>query len=353
MEALVRARARVHEDDVGTKCPRDDLEQRDPADERVDDGLEDAGEWLGRRVVRDLDRLVPGTGLDPAARRDRADEVQEPVEPDARERGAAQHGLDRAVRHAHREGPRQLRRRRDVALEVPLHQGVVGDDDPLDEVVPHAAFKGDHVGRHGAGRGLSAVVADRLVGEQVDEAAELRLGADRERERRDTGPEGLAQPVEGAGEVGPLAVELVHEHDPGHASRRREPPDRLRLDLDALDGAHQDDGEIGDVERQLDLTDEVDESRRVDQVDLVLAPGEGGDRHRDRDVPLHLLGLEVRDGRPVLDAALARDHPGEVQQGLGKRRLSGSTVPDEDDVPDLAGRQVAQRSHLLAPRLAR
>lgn len=130
-------------------------------------------------------------------------------------------------------------------------------------------------------------------------------------------------------------------------------PHRLGLHLDSLDSTHDEDGEIGDVEGELDLTDEIDEARRVDEVHFVLAPGEGRDRHRDRDAPFDLLGLEVRDGRPVLDTALAHDHSREVQQGLGKRRLSGSTVSDEDDVPDLAGRQIAQRPHLLAQRLAR
>ena len=52
---------------------------------------------------------------------------------------------------------------------------------------------------------------------------------------------------------------------------------------------------------------EVGVPRDVEDVDLVAFVLEGGQRQRERDPPLDLLGVEVGGGRAVLDAAVAVD----------------------------------------------
>ena len=83
--------------------------------------------------------------------------------------------------------------------------------------------------------GRRPVVDHRGVGQQVDDAAEVALLADRELERRDTRTEAVLQLLERAVERRPLAVELVDEDDAGDAAlprpsstRPRSAPRRLR-----------------------------------------------------------------------------------------------------------------------------
>ena len=81
----------------------------------------------------------------------------------------------------------------------------------------------------------------------------------------------------------------------------------LGADLDAVDGADDEHGEVGDRQRGVDVAGEVGVARRVDQVDLVAsaavvaAPLERSERQRQRHRPLGLLRLGVAHGRPVLD----------------------------------------------------
>ena len=77
--------------------------------------------------------------------------------------------------------------------------------------------------------------------------------------------------------------------------------DRLGLHLDAVDRADHEHGEVGHPQRGLHVADEVGVAGGVDQVDLVALPLERGERERQREAPLLLLGVEVGDGGAVLD----------------------------------------------------
>ena len=145
--------------------------------------------------------------------------------------------------------------RRHVALEVALEQRVLGDDDALDEVVVDLVLERLHVVGDGLGVGHAADVDVGRVGEQVGDAPELGLGADRQLERRDAGAEPVPQLVEGPLEAGPLPVELVDEDHAGHAEAGRLAPDGLGLHLDAVDrGDHE--------HRQVDHAQRGDRRRR-------------------------------------------------------------------------------------------
>ena len=122
----------------------------------------------------------------------------------------------------------------------------------------------------------------------------------------EAGAERGLQLVEHAVEVGPRLVLLVDEHEPRDAGGDALRPRRLGADLDAVDGADDEHGEVGDGQRGVEVAGEVGVAGRVDEVDLVrLAVGrlplERRDGERQRHRALQLLGLGVADRRPVLD----------------------------------------------------
>ena len=86
------------------------------------------------------------------------------------------------------------------------------------------------------------------------------------------GPQPLFDLLDRAEEVGPLAVELVDQRQPGHAVAVGLPPDRLALGLDALAGAEHDHRPVEHPQAPLHLGREVDVAGRVDQVHRHVVP---------------------------------------------------------------------------------
>ena len=326
VEPLLAHGATVHERRVVLHGALEHLEEVDAPDVRVDDRLEhERGRWAvaDRRCRAFLDH-----------------EVREPVDPDELGRTSAQHREHAAFGDALRERVPELVDRQRLVGEVALHEVVVGDDDALDERVVHRVLLGRHVVGHRPGRTdcARAVVGDGLVGEQVDDAAEGGFLADRELERRDAGAELVLQLIERALERRALAVELVHEDRARHAARLGEPPRGLGLHLDAFDGRHDEDRQVGGPQRRRDVADEVGVPRRVEHVDLVALELEGCEGERHRDVALLLLGIEVAHRRAVLDATHAGDRAGGEEQRFGERGLARASVAYECDVAHLLGR---------------
>ena len=89
-------------------------------------------------------------------------------------------------------------------------------------------------------------------------------------------PKRSCERAEGAVEAGPLAVELVDEHQARQAELGGPGPGRLGLGLDALHGAHDDDGEVDHRAGGPHLTEEVGVAGGVDDVDLDVADDERG-----------------------------------------------------------------------------
>ena len=97
--------------------------------------------------------------------------------------------------------------------------------------------------------------------DQVDDADELVLGADRELDRQRVGAEAVAHRLDRAVEVGADAVHLVDEGDARDAVLVGLAPDGLGLGLDAGDGVEDGDRAVEDAQRALDLDGEVDVAR--------------------------------------------------------------------------------------------
>ena len=90
------------------------------------------------------------------------------------------------------------------------------------------------------------------------------------------------------------------------------------LDLDAVDRAYHDDRCIRRAHRSLNVAEEVRVARRVDDVDLVVFPLERCKRQRHGDLLRDLVGVEVADGVPFLDATGAIDGAGGEQERFGQ-----------------------------------
>jgi len=150
---------------------------------------------------------------------------------------------------------------------------------------------------------VGGVVSVGLHVDEVDDAGDVVLGADRDLRRDDVRAEGLLAGLQRAEEVGALAVEHVHEDHPREVELLGACPQAARGDLDAHDGVDDEDGRLADAHRAEGVGDEAGLARGVEQVDLALVPFEGAERRGDRHLAGLLVGLGVRDRRAVEDRA--------------------------------------------------
>ena len=168
------------------------LEQVDPTDVGVDDGLEHE-----RRR---------GPVADGGRRTLLGDEVGEPVDADEAGRAPAQHREDVRLLDPLGERDLELVDLDGLVGEVPLHEVVVGDDDALDQRVVDRVLLDGHVVGDRPARGAAGVVGVGLglVAEQVDDATEVALFADGQLERCDARAEAFLELRRGCGRTRPV-----------------------------------------------------------------------------------------------------------------------------------------------------
>ena len=225
-----------------------------------------------------------------------------------------------------------------LAVEVALHQALVRLDDRIEQLLAVLVDLRLHVGGNlaRAALALAARIHVRLHVQQVDDALELVLHADRDVHGDALVRELLAQRVEHAEEVGPLAVEHVHEDDAREVGLFGARPVARRLHLDAHHRADDEERSLDDAERRDGVTLEAGVTGRVDQVDLASLPLEVADGRGERHLPPLLVLVPVADRRARLDVAEPIRRPRLEQQRLEERRLSRPAVSDDGDVADLA-----------------
>ena len=177
-----------------------------------------------------------------------------------------------------------------------------------------------------------AVPDDLLHLDEVDDAGEVALAADRQLDDGRGGLQAVDDHVDGAVEVGAGAVHLVDEAHPRHVVLVGLTPHRLGLGLDAGDRVEHGDGAVEHAERTLDLDGEVDVARRVDDVDAVIVPVGGGGRRRDGDAALLLLGHVVHDRRALVDLTDLVGLAGVEEDALRRRGLARVDVGHDPDV---------------------
>ena len=308
-----------------------DAEQVDPAREWVGDRLEHEGGRVGAFDVGDRACLRRrGHALD--------DQVEQRMRAQVLRRDPAR---DREHLTA---GDRVLERVRDrvhaelLALEVLLHQRLVGLDDLVEQLLPVLGHELRHLLRDRTGLRLLRAVGRRVRThvEDVDDPRHLVLGADREVHRHAALGELLLHLAERAEEVGSLAVEHVDEEEASDPELLGPLPDPRGADLDAHHAAEDDERALDDPERRPSLSLEARIARNVDQVELPLLPLCVRERERDRHLPLLLIVVPVGRRRSRIDRPEPVRLAGLEEQRLDEGRLAGAAMADDGDVADLA-----------------
>ena len=140
---------------------------------------------------------------------------------------------------------------------------------------------------------------------------------------------------------GIVAVHLVHDQDHGQALLERLAKDEAGLRKRPLGGIHQEQHAVDHRQAALDLAAEVGVSRRVDDVDLDLAPvldrvSKGRVLGEDRDPALALLVARVH--HPLDRLLVLGEGAGLAQHRVDQGGLAVVYVGDDRDVPELGHR---------------
>ena len=230
---------------------------------------------------------------------------------------------------------------RHLAFEVVLERRLVHLDGGFDHLL--AVFFGRVLE---VGRDLDDVPcsAERLVApdqrvhlDQVDDALEVVLGADRQLHDDGLRAEARLDHLDRAVEIGADLVHLVAEDHARHVVLVGLAPDGLGLRLDAGIGVEQRDGAVEHAQRTLDLDGEVDVAGGVDDVEAahlaVAALPEGRGRgRRDGDAALLLLLHPVHGGGAVMDFADLVRLAGVIEDALGGRGLAGVDMRHDAEI---------------------
>ncbi len=174
--------------------------------------------------------------------------------------------------------------------------------------------------------------------DQVDDAAEVLLLADRQLHGDGTCAEPVDHRLDGCEEVGADAVHLVHEGDARHAVAVGLAPDGLRLRLDAGDGVEDGHRAVEHAERALHLDGEVHVPGRIDNVHPEVAPERRRRRRRDRDPALLLLDHPVHDRGALVHLAHLVGAARVVEDPLRRRGLARVDVGHDPDVAHVVER---------------
>ena len=175
---------------------------------------------------------------------------------------------------------------------------------------------------------------EALHPDEVDAAAVVALGTDRQLDDGGQRVESILDHVDGAEVVGADAVHLVDEADAGDAVLVRLSPHRLGLGLDAGHRVEHRDGTVEHAQAALHLDREVDVARRVDDVDPGVLPVARGGRRRDGDAALLLLHHPVHGGGALVHLTDLVVLAGVIEDPL---RRGGLARVDVGHDPDVAG----------------
>ena len=171
--------------------------------------------------------------------------------------------------------------------------------------------------------------------EQIDNALERRFLADWQLDGHNARTETHAQFVDDAMKIRVLAIHLVEEEHARQFLLLREVPELLRLDLDARVCRNDDDGRVGCIHGLDGLADEVGIARRIEEVQLAVAPFAGRELRLHRQMALLFLWAGIEQARAVIDAAAALRRA-RVEEGIVEEaRLAAVAVPEKDDIPEI------------------
>ncbi len=179
-------------------------------------------------------------------------------------------------------------------------------------------------------------VADHLAAEHVEHLVKTRAGIHGHLHRKHRGTEAAAHLRQQPVEIHPFLVEAGHDDDLRNAVGGGVFPHQLRADADAVAGVDHHEGEVGDVQRVDGLAAEIEVTGRVDEIETPPLPFAVERRAVDRDVPLLLAHVVIRDRGALGDGTHAMDGAAAQEHGLGQHRLAGGRMAHEGEVSDLS-----------------
>ena len=147
--------------------------------------------------------------------------------------------------------------------------------------------------------------------------------------------EGVLHALQGALEVGALAVQLIDDDGARQLEIVGETPDLLGLHLDAGHAVDHHQRGIGGDQGRARIVNKDVVAGSIEEVDLGLFPLRHGDGGRDRDFALDFLLVEIGDRIALIHAEQAVGGAGGEEQTGGERRLAGIAVAHHTDVPDV------------------
>jgi hypothetical protein len=188
--------------------------------------------------------------------------------------------------------------------------------------------------------GFSAPVGRKRPGlhrDEVDDAAEGLLFADRQLNGDDGAAEDAAQRFDRPIDAGALTVETVQNDDPGDLELFRSGPDFFRGHLRTVHGVDDDQRGVDDTKRGSRIAEEVGHPRRVDEVDFLSVPLGVGEAGRERVLAGDFFFVVVGDRSAVVHATEPVDGAGVEQQRSRQLCLPGAAMTDQRDVSDALG----------------
>ena len=151
------------------------------------------------------------------------------------------------------------------------------------------------------------IIDNRLHLQQIYDAGERILLADRELDGASRSFKLIAQFSDHALEIGAHSIHLVDERDARHIVAVGLPPYGLGLRLHAADGAEHAHGSIENAKRTLDLHRKIDVSGGIDNIDRTALPLTSNRRGLDGNAALALLDHKVGRSVAIMDIAMFMD----------------------------------------------
>ncbi|MGC4084619.1 MAG: hypothetical protein QM736_21505 [Vicinamibacterales bacterium] len=329
---------------IGFERAGDDAEHRDAPGKRIRDGLPHEGRhWcLVVRLTRS-DRTVSAhvrEGTFNRRRQDADDGVEQLRNADVQDRGRADEREEFALERRRTQTCDELVVGERAGLEEVLHQLLVRLGDHLDQRLARVLDIARHLGGNRALLELAflATLVDvRLARHQVDDASDGLLFADRQLQRNHRAAARVAQRLQRSFEAGALAIDAVDDDQARQVQFVSGLPDFLGLHHHTGHRVDDHDRRVDDVQCRPRVAEEVADTRRVDDVDLVLVPLGVGEACRERVLAGDLLFVEIGDRRPVVHLAEPVDHARVCEDGRSQLCLARSGVTNERDVAYRAG----------------
>ena len=250
--------------------------------------------------------------------------------------GTGEHGDEQTVRDGLGEQTLDLLLGEGLALEVLLHELVVGlGHEFAKRLMRSLGSSAELLGDLGLGL-LGAVAMTGLHADEVDDAVEILAGAPGQRDGSQAHAKAFAEHVEAHIEVGVLLVHAIDEHGAGEAQVLGGVPKLDGGGLRALGGIDHEQGGLAHTHGRVGIADEIGIAGGVEHVDARALPVDRGDGGRDRELALDLFGVVVERGLGAVVAAQAGGLAGKVEHGLRERGLAHPALAYEHHVPHIA-----------------